>query len=119
MSEARKTEKALRNDPGNKQLKKQYDKYMSQHDVERAKARKAPVVAANRSRKKASIKRTMHMSAKAAVTAGTIAIGTRAVNSYLNNHEVTLNGQRINVNAANIEQINNFIKVGKKILKFM
>ena len=45
LSAAKKVKKQLDKDPGNKELQKQYNKLMSKHDVERAKARKAVDVA--------------------------------------------------------------------------
>ena len=41
LSEAKKVKKQLINDPDNKQLQKQYDSLMSNHDIERANARRA------------------------------------------------------------------------------
>ena len=42
LSNAKKVRKQLYADPSNKQLKKQYNSLMSKHDIERAKARRAP-----------------------------------------------------------------------------
>ena len=80
LTKAKRTEKALKNDPGNKQLKKDYTKAMNRHDIERARARRAPQVAANRSRFKASVKRSMKMTVKAAVVSGAVAVGVKYAN---------------------------------------
>ena len=105
LSEAKKVKKQMASDPSNKSLQKQYDKLMSKHDVERAKARKAPEVAEKRSRKKASVKRAMTMSVKAAAGTAAVAAGTYAVNKYLNSHEVTLNGKRVQFSKQNVSDI--------------
>lgn len=97
LSDAKKVKKQLDVDPTNKDLQKQYNKLMSRHDVERAKARRAPEVAANRSRRKASIKRNITTGVKGAVATAAIAGGTYAANRYLDNHEVTLNSKRVRI----------------------
>ena len=68
---------------------------MSEHDVERAKARRAVDVASNRSKKKASIKRAMTMTVKTAATTAAVAAGTYAINKYLANHNVAINGKAV------------------------
>ena len=97
LSEAKKVKKQLDADPANKQLKKQYSKLMSKHDTERAKARRAPQVAERRMRKKASIKRSMTMTAKAVATTTAVTVGTMAVNAYLKKNNVKFNGMNINI----------------------
>lgn len=82
LSEAKKVDKLLKKDPGNKDLQRQYDSLMSKHDIERARARRAPEVAANRSRKIASIKRGITVSIKTAAVAGAIAVGSKVLNDY-------------------------------------
>lgn len=119
LSEAKKIEKQLIKDPGNKDLQKQYNKLMSNHDVERAKARRAVDVATRRMRKEASIKRTMTMTAKAAAGTAAVAAGTYAVNKYLNDHQVTLNGQRVQFGTQQVNNIRNGAKVVKKMLSFI
>lgn len=116
LSEAKKVKKQLDADPTNRKLKKQYSDLMSKHDVERADARRAVSVGQKRSKRKAAIKRSMTMSVKAAATGTAIADGTYAVNRYLNNHEVTLNGRRIQLNAQNISDVT---KMAKKVKDFM
>ena len=113
LGEAKKVKKQLSQDPQNKQLKKKYNDLMSKHDIERAKARRATEVSANRSRKKASMKRAMTMSVKAAIGTAAPAGGVYAVNRYLSNHKTTLNGQPIRINS---EQIKKYTDIGKKIL---
>lgn len=116
LSEAKRVKKQLDKDPSNKALQKRYNDLMSKHDVERADARRAVAVSTKRSRKKASFKRAMTMTAKAAATSAAIAGGTYAVNKYLNNHEVTLNGQRVNFSAQNVR---NVVDMADKARKFL
>ena len=116
LSEAKKVKKQLNTDPTNRKLKKQYSNLMSKHDVERADARRAVSVGQKRSKRKAAIKRSMTMSVKAAITGTAIAAGTYAVNRYLNNHEVTLNGRRIQLNTQNISDVT---KIAEKVKDFI
>ena len=116
LSDAKKIQKQLANDPGNKQLQKRYNKLMSQHDVERAKARRAPEVAAKRSARKANLKRAATMSVKAVAATATVAAGTYAVNRYLSSHNVTLDGKPIRLNAQNLR---NVAEMAKKAKRFM
>ena len=107
LSEAKKVKKQLDSDPSNKQLQKKYDDLMSKHDVERANARRAPEVAANRSAKKAAVKRAMTMTVKA------------AANKYLQDHNVTLNGSSLRVDANMVNSFANAVKVGSEIFKYV
>ena len=107
LSEAKKVQKQLKADPSNKKLQKQYNDLMSKHDIERAKARKAPEVGENRSRRKAAAKRAMTMSVKAAATTAAIAGGTMAVNAALRK-----TGTNVSINS---DTIRNVAKIGKKI----
>lgn len=81
---------------------------MSKHDIERAKARKAPEVGANRSRKIASVKRGLTMSAKAAATTAAVGGGL-----YLANKYGVLN------TSISSDDVIRYAKVGKKILTYM
>ena len=116
LSDAKKVKKQLDADPSNKQLKKKYNELMSKHDVERAKARKAVDKANKRSRKKAAIKRGMTMSVKAAGATAACAAGAYAVNRYLDNHNVTINGRRVQLKAQNISDI---VGKAKKVKNFL
>ena len=116
LSDAKKIKKQLDIDSTNKQLQKQYNKLMSKHDIERANARRAPELAAKRSKKKAALKRSMTMTVKAAATSGAIAGGTYAVNKYLGNHQVTLNGNSVRFSTQNIS---NLMNTAKKVKNFM
>lgn len=116
LSDAKKVKKQLDADPSNKQLKKKYNELMSKHDVERAKARKAVDKANKRSRKKAAIKRGMTMSVKAAGATAACAAGAYAVNRYLDNHNVTINGRRVQLKAQNISDV---IGKAKKVKNFL
>lgn len=85
LSAAKRTEKALQKDPNNKDLQKQYNKYMSQHDIYRAKGRKAQDKAAKISNKKANVKRRITVLAKTAATAAVITAGVAAANKIVEN----------------------------------
>lgn len=108
LSAAKKVKKQLDADPNNKQLKRQYSDLMSKHDIERAKARKAPEVGANRSRKIAAVKRGLTMSAKAAATTAAVGGGL-----YLANKYGILNTQ------ISSDDVIRYAKVGKKILAYV
>lgn len=116
LSDAKKIKKQLDIDPTNKQLQKQYNKLMSKHDIERANARRAPEVAAKRSKKKAALKRATTMTVKTAATSAAIAGGTYAVNKYLSNHQATLNGNSVRFSTQNIS---NLMNTAKKVKNFM
>lgn len=118
LSEAKKVNKQLAKDPSNKQLQKQYDQYMSKHDVERAKARRVAGVYSNRSRKIASIKRGMTMTAKAAAASAVVAGGVYATNKYLEKHQVTLNGKPVRFGAQHMANINNAARVVKDMMRY-
>lgn len=119
LSEAKKIKKQLDSNPSNKHLKKKYNDLMSKHDIERANARRAPEVSANRSRKKAAIKRAMTMSVKAAATTAAITAGTYAVNKYLSDHNVTLNGNDLRIDSNIVKTFSNAAKVGSEIFKYI
>lgn len=104
LSKAKQVDKQLRNDPGNKDLQKKYNSLMSAHDVERAKARKAPAVGAARSRRIASLKRGATIAAKTAVASAVISAGVYALNRY----------GGVNVSTATF---NGALNLGKTILK--
>ena len=118
LSQAKKIKKQLDLDPSNSDLQTKYNDLMSKHDVERAKARRAPEVASKRSSRKASIKRAMTISVKTAATTAAVTAGAYAVNKYLNNHEVTLNGKRVNVSSSTISGIANVAKKAKDALGY-
>ena len=118
LSDAKKIQKQLANDPGNKQLQKRYNELMSQHDIERAKARRAPEVAAKRSARKANFKRAATMSVKAVAATATVAAGTYAVNRYLSFHNVTLDGKPIRLNAQNLRDVAEMAKKAKRFMGY-
>ena len=118
LSGAKKIQKQLANDPGNKQLQKRYNELMSQHDVERAKARRAPEVAAKRSARKANLKRAATMSVKAAAATATVAAGTYAVNRYLSSHNVTLDGKPIRLKTQNLRDAAEMAKKAKRFMGY-
>ena len=118
LSDAKKIQKQLANDPGNKQLQKRYNELMSQHDVERAKVRRAPEVAAKRSARKANLKRAATMSVKAVAATATVAAGTYAVNRYLSSHNVTLDGKPIRLNAQNLRDVAEMAKKAKRFMGY-
>lgn len=102
----------------NKDAKKAYDKLISNYNIERAKARRAPEVAANRSRRIASIKRGMTMTVKAAAVSGAVAAGGIAVNSYLKKHDVRLNGKSVRLGSQTIRNVMDYVNKGKQIFKY-
>lgn len=118
LSSAKQLKKQMSADPSNKQLQKSYNNLMSKHDVERARARRAPGVAAKRSAKKASIKRAMTISVKAAAGTAAIAVGTHAVNRYLTNHQVTLNGKRVSLSSQKIRDVADMAKKAKNFMGY-
>ena len=118
LSEAKKVKKQLDADPSNKKLQKQYNDLMSKHDIERAKARKAVDVSTKRSRKIASIKRNMTMTAKAAAGTAAIAAGTYAVNRYLTSHDVTLDGKSVRIGAQTVSEAAKAAKAVKDVLGY-
>lgn len=119
LSEAKRVKKQMNADPSNKQLQKKYNDLMSKHDVERAKARKAVDVATKRSNKKASFKRKMTMTVKAATATAAVTAGAYAVNKYLNNHDVRFNGQRVKFSSENLSSIVNMAKKGREFMSYM
>lgn len=72
LSRSKQVKKKLDADPANKSLQKEYMAMTDQYNIERAKARKAAEVGANRSYKVASMKRKART---AAIVAGTAAAG--------------------------------------------
>lgn len=116
LSDAKRIQKQLAKDPTNKDLQKKYNKLMSEHDVERAKARRAVDVASNRSKKKASIKRAMTMTVKTAATTAAVAAGTYAINKYLTNHNVAINGKAVRLGA---QAVRNVVDLANKARNFM
>lgn len=118
LSEAKKVDKLLKADPTNKELQKSYNNLMSKHDIERATARRAQEVAANRSQKKANIKRTMTKTVKAAAVTATVSAGVFAVNRYLTNHEVSLNNKPIRVSGKDIANGGKVLKFAKEAMKY-
>lgn len=83
LSEAKKLKKQIDNGNGDANTRKQYQKLMNKYDVERASARRAVAVASKRSQKKASIKRAMTMSVKAAATTAAVTTGGYYINKTL------------------------------------
>jgi hypothetical protein len=113
LSEAKRVKKRLDADPTNKELKKQYNSLMSKHAVERADARRASAVGVNRSRAKAGIKRAMTITVSSIAGTAALAAGTYAVNRYLKNHDVTLNGAPLRVGS---DAIRRAADIGKEIV---
>lgn len=118
LSDAKKVKKQLAADPSNKALQKKYNDLMSKHDVERANARRATEVSAKRSQIKANIKRKMTMTAKAAAGTAAVAAGAYAANRYLNSHNVTINGKRVQLGAQNVQDVVNVAKKARDLMGF-
>lgn len=112
LSEAKKVAKQLETDPDNKELRKKYSDLMNKHDVEREKARRAPSVGENRSRRKAAIKRTLNMGIKSAAATAAVGAGTYAVNKYLSNKGYGSIASDNVINAVNT--IENLANIGMK-----
>lgn len=119
LSEAKKVKKRLDKDPTSRELQKQYDSFMSKHDVERANARRAVEVSTKRMRKEAAIKRSMTMTVKAAAGTAAVAAGTYAANKYLTNHQVTLNGRPIQFNTQTVANVSSAAKKVKDLLGYL
>lgn len=109
LTEAKRVRKLLDKDPTNKELQKKYNSLMSKHDVERAKARKAPSVGARRSRRIRAVKRGMTMTIKAAAATAVIGVGIKAVNQYAPGLSVQLN----------TEDVQRYIRAGAKMFRYM
>lgn len=92
---------------------------MSAHDIERANSRRAPEVAAKRSKKKAALKRAMTMTVKSAATTAAVTGGMYAANRYLSNHQTTLNGNLIQFSSQNVGNVMNAAKKVKKIMEYV
>lgn len=118
LSEAKKVKKQLTNNPTDKDLKKRYDSLMSKHDVERAKARRAVAISSKRSNKIASIKRGMTMTVKAAAGTAAVAGGVYAVNKYMENHQVTLNGKRVSFGKQHVSNIIDIANKAKNVMGY-
>lgn len=119
LSEAKKVKKQLDIDLTNKQLSKQYADLMSKHDIERAKARRAPEVAKKRSTRIANIKRGMTMAVKSAATAAAVGVGVHAANRYLQNHEVTLNGKPVRFSTQTVSDVANMARKARNLMGYM
>lgn len=119
LSEAKKVKKQLDADPSNKDLQKKYNELMSKHDIERADARRAKEVGEKRSRKKASIKRTMTITVTAAAGTAVTAAGAYAVNRYLTKHDVRIHGKKAHIGASTLSEIGELVKKGKDLLGYL
>lgn len=119
LSEAKKVKKQMESDPQNKTLQKKYNSLMSKHDVERARARKAPEVAAKRSTKKAALKRTMTITVKTAAATAAVTAGAYAANRYLDKHNVTLNGKKVGLGTQNIRNVADLAKKAKDLMGYV
>lgn len=107
LSDAKKVEKLMNENPTDKKLQKEYNSLMSKYNTSRAQARRAPEIAANRSRKIASLKRKKTMALKSAAMTATIFAGTAAINKGLN---------RSGHQGINSQTLANSVNIGKKIL---
>lgn len=109
LTEANRLKKKMDSDPTNKSYQREYNKLMSQHDVHRARSRRAQKVAANRSYKKAAIKRSLTISAKAAAGAAVLGGGAYLVSKY----------SSISFSDRDIENLRRIINIGKGVLKYV
>lgn len=118
LTEAKKVKKELDKNPDNRDLQKQYNRLLDQHEIERAAARRAQEVGAKRSAKKASMKRQATTTVKGVATAGAVAAGMAATNYYLNTHNVTLNGQPIRMTPQTVIAMGATIAMGKEFVGY-
>lgn len=109
LSEAKKVRKQLDANPSDKSLQKEYNKLMSKHDLERAKARRAPKVAEARSRKKASIKRALTMTVKGVVGTAAAVAGARFISAVYKDKQYDFSA----------EDVKRAVKIGEKFLKYV
>lgn len=119
LSEAKKIKKQLDSDPTNKKLSKQYADLMSKHDIERAKARRAPEVAQKRSARIDNIKRGLTRTVKTAAATTAVGIGLHAVNRYLQNHEVTLNGKAVRFGTQSVSNVADMARKARNLMGYM
>lgn len=119
LSEAKRVKKQLDADPSNKELRKKYNELMSKHDIERADARRAKEVGEKRSRKKASIKRTMTITATSVAGTAACAAGAYAVNRYLTKHDVRIKGKPAYIGAEKLKDLGGLVKKGKDLLGYL
>lgn len=108
LSDAKKIGKQMDSTTDNKEkrkLQKEYNKLMSQHDVERAKARRATKVSTNRMNKIRTIKSKRTKAITAVATTATVAAGAYAVNKYLNTK-----GKGVQINSENVAKTAKFVK---------
>ena len=118
LSEAKKIGKQLNNNPTDKNLQKQYDSFMSNHEIERAKARRAVEISTKRMRTEASIKRTMTMTAKAAVGGAAIAGGVYAVNKYLEKYQYTIDGKPMRLRTSTVADVAKLAKKARDLIGY-
>ena len=118
LSEAKRVKKLMDRNPSDRNLKNDYDRLMSKHDVERANARRAERVAAKRSTMKANLKRTATMTVKAAATTTAIAAGAYVVNRYMNDHQTTIKGRRVHLSERDISSVIDMAKKAKSAMGY-
>lgn len=110
LTEAKRVKKQIDSGNGDPTLQKTYQKLMNKYDVERASARRAPEVAAKRSKKKAAMKRSMTMAVKATATTAAVGVGV----TYANKKLAEQGKQPINT-----EKILKGVKTAKDILGYI
>ena len=119
LSEAKKVKKQLDSDPTNNRLHKQYADLMSKHDIERAKARRAPEVARKRSARIANVKRGLTMTIKSVATTTAVGVGAYAANRYLQSHEVTLNGKPVRFSMQTVSNVTDVARKARNLMGYM
>lgn len=119
LSEAKKVKKQLDADPTNKELQKRYNELMSKHAIERADARRAKEVGEKRSLKKASIKRTMTITAASVAGTAACTAGAYAVNRYLTKRDVRINGRPAYIGASTLRDLGDLVKRGRELLGYL
>lgn len=105
LSEAKRIKKQLDKDPTNKDLQKQYKTFQDHHDVDRAKARRAPEAARNRSQAIANLKRARTIAVKTAIASAAVAVGAK----YCKEHNINIDLNEVAVNTKRILNIARYI----------
>ena len=107
LSEAKKVQKKLNENPNNKALKKEFNYLMKNYNIERASGRRAQEVGVKRSRRIASLKRAKTIAIKTAATTAGLAAATAGINMILKN-----NGK----NTLSSATMSDLLKKGKKLM---
>lgn len=109
LTKANAVKRQMDNGQGTKNSQKEYNRLMSEHDIHRAKSRKAQQVGASRSRKKAAIKRGFTMTMKAAAAGAAIGVGRHYLKKKAN----------INFSSRDMASAASFINAGRSVFNYI